>query len=186
MDSKLIAEGKGEEYSFSSNLEVKAVERKLRTFGQILAKKGVDVESIFQQYDPSRNGCVSRTDFLKVLSELGIYLLEEGKILKENNSQYNNQVGKDLQLMQRKQIYQLKGDEGTFISNAPRLARKLFDQGRSGRSGGMIGGRGNTSEFKNHIESLTLIDWYRKGQKQMLLQHVLSHSLAHTIHLYPR
>ncbi len=33
---------------------------------------------------------------------------------------------------------------------------------------------------------MTIIDWYRQSQKQMLLQHVLSHSLAHHINLYPR
>lgn len=33
---------------------------------------------------------------------------------------------------------------------------------------------------------MTLIDWYRQGQKKMLLQRILSHSLASTIYLYPR
>lgn len=33
---------------------------------------------------------------------------------------------------------------------------------------------------------MTLVNWYRQSQKQMLLQRVLSHSLAHTIHIYPR
>lgn len=33
---------------------------------------------------------------------------------------------------------------------------------------------------------MALVDWYRQSQKQMLLQRVLSHSLAHTIRLYPR
>jgi hypothetical protein len=33
---------------------------------------------------------------------------------------------------------------------------------------------------------MTLVNWYRQSQKQMLLQRVLSHSLAHVVHIYPR
>lgn len=33
---------------------------------------------------------------------------------------------------------------------------------------------------------MTLVNWYRQGQKQELLQRVLSHSLALSIRLYPR
>ena len=36
------------------------------------------------------------------------------------------------------------------------------------------------------MESLALIDWYRQGQKRMLLQRVLSHSLATSVNIYPR
>lgn len=33
---------------------------------------------------------------------------------------------------------------------------------------------------------MTLVNWYRQSQKQLLLQRVLSHSLAHNIRIYPR
>lgn len=33
---------------------------------------------------------------------------------------------------------------------------------------------------------MTLVNWYRQSQKQMLLQRVLSHSLAHIVRIYPR
>jgi hypothetical protein len=33
---------------------------------------------------------------------------------------------------------------------------------------------------------MTLVNWYRQSQKQQLLQRVLSHSLAHIVHIYPR
>jgi Ca2+-binding EF-hand superfamily protein len=176
-------EGKSNEdfphYNFSTNPEVKSVERKLRSFGQTLSSKGVDVESKFQFYDIQKSGSISRSDFLKVLSELGIYLLEEGKVLSQPGVFESNINDENfIKNLQKKQISLLKGGAGNdYISNAPKLARKLFNQDISNK---------NNSEFKNHIESLTLIDWYRQGQKQMLLQHVLSHSLAHTMHLYPR
>mmetsp|Transcript_15418 Transcript_15418/g.16702 ORF Transcript_15418/g.16702 Transcript_15418/m.16702 type:complete len:1790 (+) Transcript_15418:1-5370(+) len=194
-DAKFASDKTLPEYVFSTNPEVKAVERKLRQFGQILAKKGVDVESKFQYYDPQKTGCIPRTDFIKVLSDLGIYLLEEGKVLKENQLNSlglgsavsgNGYVSEDvIRQLQRRQIYDLKGSEGgsSFVSNAPKLARKVF---YSDYPSHLLENGKNMSEFKNHLESLTLIDWYRQGQKQMLLQHVLSHSLAHTIRLYPR
>lgn len=170
------------EYNFSTNPEIKMVERKLRSFGQVLSSKGVDVENKFQFYDLNKLGFISRSDFLKVLSELGIYLLEEGKMLQENQgnsllSQRNDE--NFIKNLQKKQISLLKGgSSGDYLSNAPKMARKLFNYDNMNSK--------NQSEFKNHLESLTLIDWYRQGQKQMLLQQVLSHSLAHTMHIYPR
>lgn len=172
---KLISE---KQYSFSHDIEVRAVEKKLQTFGRILAKRGVDVEAKFQQYDPLHTGCVGRTDFIQVISQLGIYLLEESKVMQENLSLFGNVEVKKTQVDQINRLkgYSSKGGQG-YVSNIPNLARKMF------QSEGRVAGGG---EFKSHVESLTVIDWYRQGQKQMLLQRVLSHSLAHTVHLYPR
>jgi hypothetical protein len=33
---------------------------------------------------------------------------------------------------------------------------------------------------------MAVVNWYRQSQKHLLLQKVLSHSLASTVHLYPR
>lgn len=171
------------DYIFSKDPEVCAVERKLRHFGRILAKNGVDVEQEFQLYDPDHTGMVLRTEFIKVLGKIGMFLLEEGKILRDQSYQERNQHNRDpmevIRQRQIQQIKQLKGAQGMFVQQAPNLARKLSTM--NSRSGGP-----SSSEFKNHLESLTVIDWYRQGQKQHLIQNVLSHSLAHTIYLYPR
>jgi Ca2+-binding EF-hand superfamily protein len=114
MDAKLIAD---QEYTFSTDPEIKAVERKLRSFGQVLAKKGVDCEKEFAVYDNKRNGSILRTDFIKVLSKLGIYLLEEGKVLKENhggNNGVNRMEEDEIRQLQLKQIYQLKHPDSVF------------------------------------------------------------------------
>jgi len=169
---------KTKDYQFSNNIELKLVEKKLRSFGRSLAKKGIDVEKEFQKYDPKLGGFISRTDFIKVLSKLGIYLLEEGKVLKEEGCSGNAEDSSTIRKLQQQQIKRLKGfsDQGqSYVQDIPKLARKVFQFDYK-----------NGSEFKNHLESLTIIDWYRQGQKQMLLQNVLSHSLMHTISLYPR
>lgn len=110
-----------QDYHFSRDPEILAVEKKLRAFGRVLARKGVDVENEFKAFDVAGNGCIPRTDFVKVLSKLGMYLLEEGKVLKEGISPVD-----DLRRKQVTQIRQVKGLEGTYVRNVPNLARKMF------------------------------------------------------------
>lgn len=40
--------------------------------------------------------------------------------------------------------------------------------------------------LQDHLESMALINWYRQGQKKLLLQRILSHSLAASARIYPR
>lgn len=123
-------------YEFSRDMEIHAVEKKMRSFGRILAKKGVDVEKHFHQYDARRTGCVLRTDFIKVLSSLGMYLLEEGKVLQDGNTiTAGGSSEKDIKQLQIAQIKRLKGSEGTYLLNAPRLARKFYDHPSNGNVG---------------------------------------------------
>ena len=41
------------------------------------SKRGVDIEKLFKGYDTRYNGMVRRTEFLEVLSKLGLYILEQ-------------------------------------------------------------------------------------------------------------
>ncbi|KAJ1442329.1 hypothetical protein B484DRAFT_442214 [Ochromonadaceae sp. CCMP2298] len=159
------------DYDFSPDPEIRTLEKKVRGFGRILAKKGVDVEGLFQYFDPKESGAVRRTELLEVLSRLGMYLLEEGKVLQQGADAEN-----DMARMQKTQLSRLMGTGGAYAQNAPRMARKLL----------MSAGEPSESDFKDHLESMTLVNWYRQSQKEMLLQRVLSHSLAHTVRIYPR
>ncbi len=122
-------------YEFSRDMEIHAVEKKMRSFGRVLAKKGVDVEKHFIQYDAKRSGCVLRTDFIKVLSSLGMYLLEEGKVVQDGLAIPGGAGEKDIKRLQIAQIKRLKGNEGTYLYNAPRLARKFHDHPSNGNVG---------------------------------------------------
>jgi hypothetical protein len=67
------------DYEFSKNIETKRLEKKIRTFGRILSKKGtIDIELLFKNYDPKQTGFIQRSDFIEVLSKIGMYILEKG------------------------------------------------------------------------------------------------------------
>lgn len=112
------------EYDFSPDPEIRALEKKVRGFGRILSKKGIDVEALFRNFDPKSSGQVRRTELLEVLSKLGMYILEQGKIL-------DQAVGgdQDVQRMQMHQVNRLKGKGGGYVQNAPRMARRMLMNG---------------------------------------------------------
>jgi Ca2+-binding EF-hand superfamily protein len=111
------------EYTFSRDPEVCSVERKLRQFGRLLAKQGTDVEKEFQSFDLQNTGMIMRTEFVKVLGKLGMYLLEEGKVLRD---QKQGDPDETIRQRQVQQIKQIKGADGMFVRQAPNLARKMF------------------------------------------------------------
>jgi Ca2+-binding EF-hand superfamily protein len=109
------------DYDFSANPETKALEKKVRGFGQILAKKGVDVEAMFRDFDTKLLGMVRRSELVEVLSRLGMHILEQGRIF--DHALF---PGDDLRRDQVRQINRLKGSGGDYIKNAPRLARRAL------------------------------------------------------------
>eukprot|EP01041_Mallomonas_annulata_P001319 gene1319-2541_t len=159
------------EYEFSNDMETRALEKKLRGVGRVLAKRGMDVEGLFKSYDVRDSGCVRRTEFVEALSRMGLYLLEKGKVIEASDGDEEG----ELRRMQMRQISRLRG---SYAENASRAARRFV----------MAAGddRARTSDFKEHLESMALVGWYRQSQKRMLLQRVLSHSLASTVRIYPR
>ena len=158
-------------YEFSNDPETRALEKKMRGIGRILAKQGLDVEGLFKAYDLRDTGFIRRSEFLEVVSKMGLYILEQGKVLEggENES--------DIRKLQLSQVSKLKGgSSSSYMTNAARAARKLV----------MNGNNVNGDEFKEHLETMALINMYRQSQKKLLLQRVLSHSLATIIRIYPR
>ena len=160
------------EYEFSPDLETRTLEKKMRGLGRIMAKKGVNVEELFRKCDSLDSGMIRRTEFIEVLSKMGLYILEQGRVLDEA-------ADNDTDPLRRQQVLQvgkLKGTGGTYSQNAPRAARRLVMSGEEAKEG----------DFKEHLESMALINWYRQSQKKLLLQRVLSHSLASSVRIYPR
>jgi len=164
---------KAVEYEFSRDPEIHALEKKMRGLGRTLAKKGVNVEGLFRTYDALDTGMIRRTEFIEVLSKMGLYILEQGRVLDEASKGTEGE-------MRRQQVHQvqmLKGARGGYAENAPRAARRLVMAAEGGAKEG---------DFKEHLESMALVNWYRQSQKKVLLQKVLSHSLAATLRIYPR
>jgi Ca2+-binding EF-hand superfamily protein len=162
------------EYDFSNDPETRALEKKMRDLGRVLAKKGLDVEALFKKFDTRESGMIRRTEFIEIMSKMGLYILETGKVLEDAIND-----GNDVRKQQLTQINKLKGIVGgtSYSQNAARLARSyVMNSGDTDRGG----------DFKEHLESMALINWYRQSQKKLLLQKVLSHSLASTIRIYPR
>jgi Ca2+-binding EF-hand superfamily protein len=111
------------EYVFSNDPETHALEKKLRGLGRMLAKKGINVEGFFKAFDARDCGMVRRTEFLEILSKMGLYILEQGKVLNEENSNDNNN---NIRIQQQRQIAKLKRGQNTYLNNASRQVDKLM------------------------------------------------------------
>ena len=120
-------EGKDEEFSvkydFSRDPETRSLERKLRGFGRIIAKKGMDVEGLFREYDPLNRGLVRRSDLISILSGMGLFMLEKGKALEEASS---SEVADVDRILQKRQVQRLKGN---YADQAERIARRFLLEG---------------------------------------------------------
>lgn len=53
------------DYNFSKDPEVHALEKKIRGLGRLMAKKGVNVESMFRAHDARDTGMIRRTAFIE-------------------------------------------------------------------------------------------------------------------------
>jgi Ca2+-binding EF-hand superfamily protein len=154
-----------DEYEFSTNLEVRQVEKKLRNIGRILSRAGTDVEGLFKKNDARNSGMIRKSDFIDILSKSGLYILEKGSTMYQEESNSTSE-------RQKNQIQKFKSEPGKSIENSH---KKVF-----------IHDSKSQEEFQDHLESISLINWYRQGQKRMLLQRVLSHSLASNVSIFPR
>jgi hypothetical protein len=52
------------------------VEKKLRRAARAALRQGLDIEALFKDYDPDCTGAVQRADFVGVLMELGLALVD--------------------------------------------------------------------------------------------------------------
>jgi Ca2+-binding EF-hand superfamily protein len=60
-----------DDYAFSNDVEVRALEKKIRNVGRTLSRRGIDVEELFRRYDTRESGMIRRTEFIEALSQIG-------------------------------------------------------------------------------------------------------------------
>jgi Ca2+-binding EF-hand superfamily protein len=116
------------EYDFSPDPETRSLEKKLRSLGRALCKKGVDIEGMFRSMDLRQTGMVRRTDFVEIMSKIGLSILEKGKAMDDAQALMDGTDGGggDARRMQIMQMKRLKGMDGGYAHNATRAARNLL------------------------------------------------------------
>jgi Ca2+-binding EF-hand superfamily protein len=126
---------KRDEYEYSPDPEIRAIEKKLRDLGNKLSKKGVDIENLFKNYDPRHCGVIRRTEFLEILSSMGMYILERGKAMTgsgdSKRSIYDTDEGDQTRLSQQRQIERLKQRNGGYGELTGRAAKKFVGKTQS-------------------------------------------------------
>jgi Ca2+-binding EF-hand superfamily protein len=123
------------EYTFSNDPEIRTIEKKLRNVGHTLARRGFDIESLFRKFDASNSGSIRRTDFLEILSQMGLYILEQGKSLEAANGT------NDLVSQQERQVARIRGS-GACASQSLASARKYV------KAHGDVDGGTNIADFQ--------------------------------------
>ena len=108
-------------YSFSAMTEVESVERKIRQVARLSAANGVDVEKLFLKFDKFRSGSIRTTEFMEILTSMGMYILENSKVtesLAGDNS--------DLDDVKKAQLHQISNLRKNYENNAVNSAKKLI------------------------------------------------------------
>lgn len=124
------------EYDFSNDPEIRALEKKLRGVGHALARRGLDVEGLFKKYDSLGEGTIRRTEFLEVLSSMGLYILEKGKALEAAAGGAEEEKS-----LQARQVARIKGP-GASSEQSIRAARKYV------MSAGDVNRGGSANQFQ--------------------------------------
>lgn len=184
-DSELVAM----DYEFHRDPVIHDLERKLRRVGRSLAKQGIDVEGMFSRLDRTNTGTVQRTEFVSLLSEMGMHMIGEG--FDQYNQKAPFDTSKDPQEynQQLSQIKRIRGPGNIYAEAAPRFANswhketKKYDAYHSKDGESKDGG---DNQFDEALESMQIISWYRQSQKKNLLQRVLSQSLVSNVNIFPR
>lgn len=115
---------KRDDYEFSADPEIRAIEKKLRDLGNKLSKKGVDIENLFKNYDPRHTGIIRRTEFLEILSSMGMYILERGKTMQDGKKSIYDPEEDQLRNSQQRQIAKLRQRNGGYGEQSGKAAKK--------------------------------------------------------------
>lgn len=65
---------------------------------------------------------IRRTELIEVLSKLGLYILEKGKVM---DAASGDGSSTDMRQQQQAQVHRLKGRGGAYANNSARAARAL-------------------------------------------------------------
>jgi nephrocystin-4 len=157
------------EYVFSSDPFTAAAERKLRRVAQSFQSRAerlggwCDVEELFTRYDKAVLGCIMKAEFVNVLMQLGLSLVDipSGG---ESNFETNNE--------RQRRLAQLSRVKGGSMDKTARLRAKDAELTRGNKEG--------------DDEELALIKWYREGQKKGLVKHMVEAGVKSEYHIFPR
>ncbi|KAJ8607018.1 hypothetical protein CTAYLR_006253 [Chrysophaeum taylorii] len=148
------------QYEFSLDPDARVVEKKVRRAARQLQARGVDVRALLAQYDPQDDGAIARSDFVHVLMQLGLSLLEvQPKIL----------LGDECSTVRRRQLAQLARVRRGGAAAAPRpLVAPPLDYGNN-----------------NNDDELALVKWYREGAKRDMVKSMLRKAMVTTVTIHP-
>ena len=156
-------------YEFSLDPDVRAMEKKLRRAARELAARGGDARMLLTQYDVESTGTVVRSDFVQVLMQLGLSLVDAG-----------GPPGEDLRepgdALRERQMRQLARVRGT--GPGPSRARRLVKRRDAGDDA--------DAALVDDWDELALVNWYREGAKRELVKGMLAKSMLSTVTVYPR
>ena len=187
-DIQALAQG---EYEFAVDPDTRAVEKKLRRAARHLAAQGGDVRSLFEQYDPDRSGAVVRSDFVQILMQLGLSLLDaEDPAGHEDDDDPSTCLAlrdpSDAALRKRQMMQLAKIRKGGM---APRLLKlrdrqslsddEDFDSRRRRRPDD------DDDDNKKDWDELALVKWYREGYKRDMVRSLLAKSMRRRVRIYP-
>ena len=170
------------EFEFSVDPETRSLEKKLRNLGRTLCKKGMDVEGMFLAVDVRQTGMIRRVEFVEIMSELGLSILEKGKVLDDASRQLEIQesssgsgpVSSEDRRVQLMQMKRLKGTEGGYAQNANRAARTLLMGGGADKGQG----QGNFKVCMRCFSPVCALMWIQGRTFPLFLSLFISLSLS--------
>ena len=144
-DNKLTLKHISKQYEFSNIPEVYEIEKKMRQIGRLTSQKGVDIEHLFHKFDIYNTGSVRTTEFIEILTSMGLYILERGKAIDmaidTTNTNTNSTIHNTHNISKQKsQISHLRSN---YESNAGVSAQKLISAEER-----LKGHRGGRSDFR--------------------------------------
>lgn len=151
-------------YEFSSDPDVRAIEKKLRRAAREVAARGGDVRVLASQYDRGNTGSIVRSDFVQFLMQLGLSLVDAGKDPQDDR----REAGDALRERQMRQLARVRGGA------APSRARRLLK------------GPMNDTNLTDEWDELALTQWYREGAKKEMVRGMLAKSMLSAVPIYPR
>ena len=159
-------------YEFSLDPDTRCVEKKLRRAARELAGRGGDVRLLLDQYDVEGVGSVIRSDFVQVLMQLGLSLVDGGGPPRGDVDDAPTRADA-LRERQLAQLARVRGG-GPGPANARRLLRTRQNRGDD-----------DDAKLVDEWDDLKMVEWYREGSKRDMVRGMLAKSMLVTVPIYP-
>ncbi|KAH8058941.1 Ca2-binding protein [Aureococcus anophagefferens] len=152
--------------------DTRCVEKKLRRAARELAGRGGDVRLLLDQYDVEGVGSVIRSDFVQVLMQLGLSLVDGGGPPRGDVDDAPTRADA-LRERQLAQLARVRGG-GPGPANARRLLRTRQSRGDD-----------DDARLVDEWDDLKMVEWYREGSKRDMVRGMLAKSMLVTVPIYP-